>query len=333
MTADDWHKLADERSTEIVRLTGEKDLLAAAHEGLVAANCRLAAKDAQWQLTVKSLTEDLERERARHDERVVEGVQRLKHIRALQEQNLALQKRLEVVDDALNEADTEDAPAAVNEFAAKLSEALQKLPGTLPLPFPEAVLLAFHWRDPKRADGLYDALPGDGYGFLGATTSKLTLTFDCAGVMAEADIPYEQLQPVLASGGLFIGKASDWNPLGSLMHAEAKDLADKLCVSRNEADALRADVLSKHNAMKMLIGQKEGLISQLAEHEQVEQGIRNYVEWAVDQIKVGVTNEPLDRLMRALTGLLERKQGRVKPDDDMQVRAVQGDGASEFEPD
>lgn len=118
-----------------------------------------------------------------------------RQLRLQQEVNLAYHKRLEAVDELCSElTGTDVRDGAIYECGERLAKVLQWDGDAPSLPYPDAVHAAFHWRDQKRSDGLYEALCGDGYGFLYATKTKIGLTFDCAGVHACADIPYEQLK-------------------------------------------------------------------------------------------------------------------------------------------
>jgi len=130
-------------------------------------------------------------------------------VRLLQEQNLALNERLDAVDELCGEWTGTDVPPAFCELGERLSQVLSKHCAPS-LPYPDAVHAAFHWRDPRRPDGLFDALCGDGFGFLYATEEKLGVQFDCAGVHACADIPYEKLGEVLNKAGMTLRRSEYW---------------------------------------------------------------------------------------------------------------------------
>lgn len=123
-------------------------------------------------------------------------------LQALSQSNLWLGKQLERIDDWLGEQD---------------------VGGTLPLPWqeelrdilstprpnhvgpPEMVHAVFHWRDRERPDGLSDALPGDGFGFAEYVEDfGLRMQFDCAGVMACADLSLDALKHTLAKEGFSV---------------------------------------------------------------------------------------------------------------------------------
>jgi hypothetical protein len=311
----------------------------AEHEQLVAANCRyaanellqdhlhkatlenlaqalrekekLAAENARWQLTVstvKSLTQDLERERARLDEALQVNAKLERDLkrqaitsRVVWESNTWMHARLEKVDELADLWSDPPEEGFRREVTAKECglTLLEELHGLQPAPtLPEVVRATFYFRDRKSFDGgTVEAACGDGCGFVTACDDKLALEFDCAGVLACADLTYDYLRTVLAEEGLTIAPADF------------------------DEDRRRADYYQ--GAAANVRGQRDHL----------EQGIRNYVEWCQDQIRDGFTTEPLEEMIRELTGLLESsKQGRAK-NDNMQIRPVQGDSASEPKPD
>ncbi len=163
-------------------------------------------------------------------------------VRLQQEQNLFLQQQFDCVAGWLNKHDDEDTDAHVTMAIDELIEAQQKLEPPK-LPYADAVHASFHWRDPARADGLYDALPGDGFGFLGATQFKLTLQFDCAGVHACADIPFEQLRWALAKRGLTI-ETTDFGRVPRRAYFDVVERAEKESTRAELAEA-KADKLER----------------------------------------------------------------------------------------
>lgn len=123
---------------------------------------------------------------------------------AVERQNMWLSKQIEDIEGWIGDYFDVSPDLDVHPVAAgalqRIREVLQR-PRPEHIGPPEMVHASFHWRDKALPDGLYEALPGDGYGFVTATDTKLSLQFDCGGVHACSDLAYERLQGVLAKKG------------------------------------------------------------------------------------------------------------------------------------
>lgn len=126
---------------------------------------------------------------------------------ALARVNLFRGKQLDDIGEVIaNLADEayEELPADARLAVVKCQEILQRERPEHIGP-PEMVHAPFTWREPKRTDGFYDALPGDGFGFAQYVEDfGLRMQFDCAGVLAVADLSLEALKHTMAKEGFSI---------------------------------------------------------------------------------------------------------------------------------
>ncbi len=117
----------------------------------------------------------------------------------LVQRNLWLNQQLHNIDDWLGETQVDGLP--LQPWQEELTAILQRKrpPHIGPA---ESCRVSFHWRDRDRPDGYADALPGDGYGFAKAVEGfGLRMTFDCAGILACADLSFDALRVTLAKEG------------------------------------------------------------------------------------------------------------------------------------
>jgi len=149
----------------------------------------------------------------------------------LVQRNFWLNQQLHAIGDLWGETDDADiTPEQCGEFAMgqlrKLGEILRRKRPRHIGPA-ESCHVSFHWRDRDRPDGYSDALPGDGYGFAEAVEGfGLRMTFDCAGILACADLSFDALRVTLGKEGYGVTRLTELGLLSS--DATVKAMAHRI---------------------------------------------------------------------------------------------------------
>lgn len=256
--------------------------------------------------------EGVKANRAEIDKTVGE-LHRLRRYRLSMAENNTWQcRKLEKVEALASRWEDTEQAGAIRACAADLQQALNEAEGQ-PVYGSEVIEAAFTFREPKRFEHktgeTWEAFPGAGFGFVSAGEHQLSLTFDCGGVLACADLTYAQLRAALADAGLAI-VARPFSARNGLLPEEIPRVSD---------------------------------IPPLTDHDAKE-----LVEWRAKFSRPDLANATLDRMQRRIddltadvTRLRERVReltciavtGRGTNENNMQMGPVQGDGASEPKPD
>lgn len=120
--------------------------------------------------------------------------------------NLWMHGRLERLDELAARWADPDEPPAKPMTETECGEAVLALlrdvdPAETEFALTEAVHVSFFWRDREKYEmgeaTTYEALSGDGFGFFEPSEDKIAIQFDCAGVLAVADMSYDYLRRAL----------------------------------------------------------------------------------------------------------------------------------------
>lgn len=164
-------------------------------------------------------------------------------------QNLWLNKQLDDIGELIGEWDDVE-PRDTSGWLAKLQELLRReQPANIGPPGVMHVL--FHWRDREQKNGLFEALPGDGYGFAEAVEGfGLRMMFDCAGISANADLSFDMLRETLGKEGYGLVKLTDLGLLSadatvSVMTVRLRELEREVKRANKHADWLEDRLYGK----------------------------------------------------------------------------------------